>query len=378
MDNDNPRTRTWAYRREQLPKATNEQREDDTNVNTPVTQHPDVKRRRLFAQKTKDHGNGNIDHNLGKKLHPVLTPENLALLSKEEEDKRSTFSTSEPSIHSTTTRSSDMTPYRYLGFQNGLLSVPDSRAPINLQDICESLTRPIEDSLLDREILQNMVYPHHYRAVTRAISEMTITIETSARLLKAYPQSPDSWYGGEYSQPCTVFPKQVGFNDGLPMLTPDFIEGFRARVFHPFPIENIEGAVLHRDSPHPIVLPHIAGEWKRKGGNLEDAEFQAAHAGAAMVYARNQALAYIGRPDPPGVAQVLTFCLDGTFLRIFAHYAATENGRTEYHQYTVKEMGILYTFEGFEEGRRWLRNMQEYAEKQSIALVKGLKSLHGI
>ncbi len=41
---------------------------------------------------------------------------------------------------------------------------------------------------------------------------------------------------------------------------------------------------------------------------------QSAYDGAAMVYARTQAFAYMGKPEPPSHASITTFTTDGTNL----------------------------------------------------------------
>jgi hypothetical protein len=85
--------------------------------------------------------------------------------------------------------------------------------------------------------------------------------------------------------------------------------------------------VLFKDDPFSVTLPHIAGEWKGRGKDMAEAKMQSAYDGAALVYARNQALSYVGEPDPPGHAQVATFTTDGTTINFFAHYAeASEEG----------------------------------------------------
>jgi hypothetical protein len=75
------------------------------------------------------------------------------------------------------------------------------------------------------------------------------------------------------------------------------------------------------------VLPHIAGEWKASGANLNNAMFKVGRVGASLVYARNLALAYIGSPETPGFAHVTTFCTDGSNLLLFAHHAKLKNGK---------------------------------------------------
>jgi hypothetical protein len=92
---------------------------------------------------------------------------------------------------------------------------------------------------------------------------------------------------------------------GFPCCSPISSRGFRLEEFHPCPVEQVDGAVLRQHTPHSLVLPHVAGEWNRYGGHLVDAEFPAAHDGASLVYARNQALARAHvekKPDASGTA----------------------------------------------------------------------------
>ncbi len=44
-----------------------------------------------------------------------------------------------------------------------------------------------------------------------------------------------------------------------------------------------------------MTLPHIAGEWKGPDGSMKEATLQSGYDGAALVYARNQALAHQGK-----------------------------------------------------------------------------------
>lgn len=42
--------------------------------------------------------------------------------------------------------------------------------------------------------------------------------------------------------------------------------------FRPFLVdEYINGAVLYKDNPRSVTLPHIAGEWKGPGGDMREA-----------------------------------------------------------------------------------------------------------
>lgn len=107
---------------------------------------------------------------------------------------------------------------------------------------------------------------------------------------------------------------------------------------------------------------------------MDEARLQSSYNGAALLYARNQALSYLGKPDRDGHAKVTTFTTDGTNLNMYAHYAApSEDGTLEYHQYPIKSANLIDSYEGFKEGRRWVRNAQDHAKEQSYALRDQLK-----
>lgn len=191
--------------------------------------------------------------------------------------------------------------------------------------------------------------------------------ETGRRLLKDYDE--DDSYTRAFNQQFTNFPSDVGFNRGLSAPQPDFVEGLGKKAFKPFPVgSHIDGAVLFKDSPSSVTLPHLAGEWKGPGQDMKKAELQSGYDGAALVYGRNKALAYVGTPDSPGYAEVTTFATDGTVLNMYAHYSTpAEDGTLKYHQYPVNST-ILTGFEGHKEGRKWIRNQQDYARAQSYSL----------
>ncbi|KAH6650465.1 hypothetical protein F5144DRAFT_617330 [Chaetomium tenue] len=207
------------------------------------------------------------------------------------------------------------------------------------------------------------------KRVGKANNEATVVIETSWRLLKEYDDDDDG-----HDQGCTGLPEDLGLNCGLSTLQPDFVEGLEKEEFRPFPVdEYVPGAALHQDDPHSITLPHIAGEW---AGDMREATVQSAYSGAAMVYARSQALAYMGEQDPPGHASVTTFATDGTNLNIYAHYATPVEGdesRLEYHQYLISSTNLKSTYQGYKDGWRSLRNAQDYAKGQSEQLRDRLK-----
>jgi hypothetical protein len=107
---------------------------------------------------------------------------------------------------------------------------------------------------------------------------------------------------------------------------------------------------------------------------MEEARLLSAYDGAAFVYARNQALTYLGKPDPPNYAKVTTFTTDSTNLNLYVHYAAlSEDGTFKYHQYPITSANLVKSRQEHNEGRRGLRNEQDYAEKQSCALRDQLR-----
>ncbi len=99
--------------------------------------------------------------------------------------------------------------------------------------------------------------------------------------------------------------------------------------------------------------------------------------GAAAVYARNQALSYLEKPDPPGHAEVTTFITDGNNLDIYAHYATQSDDRTEYHQYPVRSIKLTDSYEEFKIGQRALRNEQDHARDVSFNLRDDLNEYWG-
>ncbi|KAK0655506.1 hypothetical protein B0T16DRAFT_314721, partial [Cercophora newfieldiana] len=203
-------------------------------------------------------------------------------------------------------------------------------------------------------------------------NEATLVVETSGKLLKKPPRG----YNRVFNRSFTNFPKDVGFNQDLSAPQPDFVEGLEMQNYLPFPVdEHVRGATLYEDNPYSVTLPQIAGEWKGPDGSMREAELQSAYDGAAMVYARNKALAYMGKSDPPGHAAITTFTTDGTNLNMYAHYAipSEEDDTLEYHQYKYATTNIKDSYQGHKEGRRGLRNAQDYAREQSYALKDQLK-----
>jgi len=198
-----------------------------------------------------------------------------------------------------------------------------------------------------------------------AENEGTIAEETS-KLLKDYCVTE---YRRATNLPFNDFPKNVGFNNGLSAAQPDMIEGLEMPDFDPFPVfEELGGAAIPYLSPNAITLPHLAGEWKGPGKDMNLARLQAAYGGASMVYGRNIARSFLANPDPIGHASVVAFSSDGTSVRTFANYSSETQGQIKYHLYLITSTFITSGYENFKKGRRQLRNLQDYAKEASEKL----------
>ncbi|KAI8960869.1 hypothetical protein F5Y11DRAFT_328373 [Daldinia sp. FL1419] len=294
-----------------------------------------------------------------------LTRKNLALFDKMGKKKDSQDSTT--ASQKTKTTSTTISGFADQAYKNCILPPRHSKPPANLKDIQERHSRSrATASPTESE------YKRYTNKVGRAPNEATMVVETSRRMLKDYD---DEGYHQSFNQSFTGFPEDVGFNDGLSAPQPDFVEGLEKREYDPFPVdEHVSGAVLYDDDPDSLALPHVAGEWKGRGRNMEEARLQSSYDGAALVYARGKALSHMGKSDPPGHAEVTTFTTDGTTLNLFAHYAAeTEDGTLEYHQHRIKSTNLIDSHEDFKDGYKQLRNAQDHARNQSYALRDDLR-----
>ncbi|KAF4469534.1 heterokaryon incompatibility [Fusarium albosuccineum] len=303
-----------------------------------------------------------------------LTRKNLIRFTKmgkdkKKESKKSSSSHRDSTSESQKTKTTSTTTSGFAdqAFKNGILPSRHSKPPANLKDMQERHGKSRTSvSPTGSE------FKRYSNKVGRAPNESTMVVETTRRIIKDYDEED---YHQSFNQSFTGFPKDVGFNDGLSAAQPDYVEGLEKAVYGPFPIdEYIPGAVLYEDDPDSLALPHLAGEYKARGKNMEEARLQSSYDGAALVYARNQALSYMGRSDPPGLAKVTTFTTDGTTLNQYAHYAEeSEDGTTKYHQYRIKSTNLIDSHQEFRDGRRGLRNAQDYAKDQSYALRDDLR-----
>lgn len=307
------------------------------------------------------------------KMRARLTRENLALFNKmarmKGTNEPSASNATESSNESLTTKttSTNMSGFAIQAYKNGILNSTNSKPPTNLKDIHGRYAQSRKTASPTQS-----VYEHYVNKTGKAHNEATMVFEVGTKLLKDYD---DKGYLRTFNQAFTGFPKDVGFNHSLSVPQPDFVEGLEMQEYGLFPVdEYVRGAVLYKDDPHSLTLPHLAGEWKGRGKDMEAARLQSAYTGAALVFARNQALSLIGKPDPPGHAEVTTFTTDGTNLNIFTHYAApSDDGSLAYHQYLVESTNLRHSCQGFQNGRRGLRNEQDHAREQSYVLRDQLK-----
>lgn len=241
----------------------------------------------------------------------------------------------------------------------------DSTEPSNFDDIYNYLNRLRESASPDLEEFRS----YRWKAVT-ADNEDTVKLAL-IRHLKEYD---DGKYRSAYNQQFTEYPANVGFNDGLSPAKPDLVQGINLQNFEPYPVvQQFGGAAVPTPSRYPIALAHMAGEFKRPGGNLIEAQSQAAYDAASLVYGRNVARESMGRADPPSAAHVGSFISDGTHITTFTHYATKDaSGKIVYHQWPVTDTNIQLGYESFKTGRRQVRNLQDWARENSYLLKKEL------
>ncbi|KUI64371.1 hypothetical protein VM1G_11174 [Cytospora mali] len=251
--------------------------------------------------------------------------EELGLVQKGA-NKASASASSESITGSTTTKTTSTTTsgFALLAHKNGILEPRLSKPPNNLEHIRKQLARSRKNASLPES-----VYERYVNKVEVAPNEATMVVEMSGKLLKEYDDKG-------YHRAFTGFPKDVDFNNGLSAPQPDFVEGLETQEHEPCPVdEHVSGAVLYKDDPYSVTLPHIAGEWKGRGKDMEEARLRNGYDGAALVYGRSQTLDTMGKPylaARGGHAKVTTFTTDGTSLDFYAHHAASSDGGTlKYH-----------------------------------------------
>ncbi|KFY50616.1 hypothetical protein V496_09272 [Pseudogymnoascus sp. VKM F-4515 (FW-2607)] len=338
----------------------------------------------LWQQHINTDGNNDVEAdsstndntNKIQRYQAQLTRRNLALFTKMtiEEGTGDKLGSAllESTIQTPTTKtkstSATMSSFSYATHKNGILPPFNSKPPTNLSERHKLAAS-------SREMASPTVteYDRYVRTLPKAFNRLSRASKVIKKLQKGYDD--DENYQPAFNEAFTGFPKDVGFNNGLSPPQPDFIEGLGVAEFEPFPIEHVSGAVLYKDNPLSTALPHIAGEYKGPEGNMEKARVQCAYNGAALVYARNKALVLIGKPDPPGHAEITTFATDGKNIDFFVHYVVPGgDGKLVYHQYPIGSCVLTNSPHGFKDGWKQLRNHQDYARMQSYILRDQLVS----
>jgi hypothetical protein len=227
-----------------------------------------------------------------------LTRKNLSLFNKMGRKKspndngpQSTLRESADGPSATKTVSTMSSGFDVRAYENGILDPVNSNPPTNLNAIRQRLARSrVTASPRGSEC-------NCYINIVRTTpNEATMVDEVVGWMLKRYD---DIGYNRMFNRPLSGFPEHVGFNNGLCVPRPDFVEGLRLQNFRPFPVgKHVSGAVLYKDDRYSTTLQNISGEWKVGGKNMKEAMLQSAYDGAALVYARNQALLYLGESDP--------------------------------------------------------------------------------
>ncbi|KAJ8127103.1 hypothetical protein O1611_g6535 [Lasiodiplodia mahajangana] len=304
-----------------------------------------------------------------------LSRENLAHFNTARGTKIKDLSSSPTEKSAATTTSSTASGFALRIRNNGVLTVDTSVRPTNFDDIRTELLQP-RSSPPPTEL----EFKQYKRRVIRAPNKATVLSTTCWMLLKQYDlegeDDNDNPYVSCMSQQFTAFPENVGFNNDCSAPQPDFVEGLREDEFGMSPTQAVSGAFPYNKT-FTIVLPHIAGEWKGYNGSMVQGMTRGAYDGAALVYARTQALDDLGEKDSPGEARVITFTTNGRFIDIFAHYAShSENSTLQYHQYRIESNDLIKSYEGFKVGQQMLRNAQDFAKEQSENLRDRIKA-HG-
>ena len=286
---------------------------------------------------------------------------NMPKSQKTETKSRQTEDTSS----STKTVSTTDTRFRKIAVKNGVLIPMQYTEPSNVDEIRNYLNRPRESASPDVAVYRNYLW----KAVT-ADNEETVKQAVLAQL-KDYK---DGHYRQAFNQQFTEYPSNVGFNNGLCAAKPDLIEGITLEAFEPYPVKDqLGGAAVPTPSLFPITLAHMAGEFKRPGGNLIAAESQAAYDGASLVYGRNTARESMGKTDSLSAAHVGSFISDGKHIMTFAHYAMQDSsGNIVYHLWPATDTNIQMSHESFRTGRRQLRNLQDWTRENSYSLQEEL------
>jgi len=255
-------------------------------------------------------------------------------------------------------------------YYNGLRNPAQSKAPSNLEEL-RKLHRAAMLAMPPQDVQDAWaIYKCHLDAADDKVTRLyQITAGLVGRI-------SDPFYHQVFCRRFSRLPSHLGFNNFLEPPKPSIVEGPNLSEFGPFPIHRLHSAVLYKNSSSSLALAHLAGETTQPGGMARAIE-KCAYVGAALVYARNQALDYLGIMDVPGSAHVITFATDGNTIDFFAHFStpvAPSRNEMEYHQYRLNSIKIpRNSIEGFWEARTVMLNAQVFTRLQSLELSDRLK-----
>lgn len=241
--------------------------------------------------------------------------------------------------------------------ENGILSMIGSREPSNIMDICAIL-----------ETGRNSPTPGQTEfAAFRSDVEISGNEISVGVVVLSILKRCDLPYKRALNQPFTKFPSKVGFNDGLSVAKPDLVEGYFAPAFKPYDFERpVADSAIPTQCEYPIAMSHLTGDFKKLGGNFRCGQHQAAYNAAFLVYARDQAGIAVNGPDKVDAAFVGSFICDGERLQISVHYSSKDSsGKTVYHQTPVFDRNIRMNRASFTDGRKHLRNLQDWAQENA-------------
>lgn len=267
-----------------------------------------------FPSRRRQSDNCTDIDNISRLKKARLTRRNLARFNKlnqqkgkQLEDSRNCYEESAGQSRSTRTFSTTKSGFAIRAYDNGLLPPDCSEPPTNLEELRRRFASACESASPTRED-----YEDYVENAETAANEASVAANGIQHLLKNHGQKG---YIRKFDVPFTGIPKDVGFNNGLSAPQPGFVEGLVTRQYRPLRLcKHISGAAIQEEWQKSAALPHISGKWKGRGRSVDVAELQAGYTGAALVYSRNQALAHMGKSDPPRHAEVTTFTTDGTHL----------------------------------------------------------------
>lgn len=95
------------------------------------------------------------------------------------------------------------------------------------------------------------------------------------------PELIDQGYRPKLDKQWLDYPRNQGFNNGLPNPKPHYIEGYKRSKLPPN-ISDLGGAVtLDNKAREFVALPHFAAEYKGRDASMDLARVQAGYDGAA-------------------------------------------------------------------------------------------------